>query len=236
MANIVELYRRKKNFPQYRKEQLRTIQDAPEAEKLRELKARKARMAAEIDAEIAKLRLRIATQGDVPLSKTARKKLRADELSEEKREIDNQFAAEVQQRFQAGHTVSQIAKECGADSLSLFYQAMNYSNPNTIDLNLAEGRFDPRKHTWEYADYSKVHRYGVNPERTHFRIHDTSDPNIMCYIRRADGAMVYGDEALQKAYNPERAETLVAILDGLEYDKTGLRERVNPYRNIMEEM
>lgn len=229
--NLAELHKRKTTFPEYRKQELRSITDDPLNEQLKELKARRARLIAEVDAEIAKLKFQQATRGTV-LSKTQRREMRAEELTREKRELDAQFAAEVKMRHDNGTPISALAKECGAGSLSIFYQALTYSDPETIELNNKMGRFIPENEVWSYSEWTKFHRYAVNASRTVFRVHDVHDALRSIYIRRADQEIVGGERDLFPNFKADRAEEFIQSLDNPDFDPKGLRKRENPYETV----
>ena len=225
--DITELYTKKKNFPQYRREKLAEVENTTTSNKLKELRAKRARMVAEIDAEIARVKHELSLFA-APKSKTALKAELTIQLSKEKSELDEQFAREVCKMYQDGTPIAKIAHQCGASSLSVFYQALNYLDDETVRLNVAEGVFKPEDHEWEYSDVTKVHRYAVNKARTHFRVHDATAPEDVCYIRRADHTLVAGAAYLKENYDPSRAQELVDILDS-NVDMSKYRERANPY-------
>lgn len=228
MSDIRELYQRKAGFSEYRRNELATVEHGVESDQLKELRARKARLVAELDAEIAQVKLKLAQQGK-PASPTARKTLRAEELRKEKRQLDHNFALAVQDLVRRGSSVPAIVTMCGASSPSMFYQALNYAPPETVRLSMTAGSFKPEEHEFEYTDFTNVHRYAVNQPRTIVKMHDSSDPDNVVYVRRQDSHPLLGDYELMANYAADRVELLIEILDG-EYDTSKLKERDNPYK------
>ena len=230
--DIRDLYLRKKNFPKYRQEQILAISESADAEKLKELRAHRSRVLAEIEAQIAQLKYNIALGGGT-LSKSERKASRSNELTIEKREIDEAFAREVKLAVNNGRSVAEIARHCGADTSGMFYQALSYSDGETITMNIKQGQFQPQNEVWHYSDVTTVHRYAVNRERTVFRVHEAADPQNSVYVRRADLEVIAGDGTLAKTFNADRANLLIQLLDEPESVITSdLKSRANPYRGV----
>lgn len=227
---VVELYRQKKNFPTYRQEKLRQAAENTEGEFIKALMAKKKRILAELEAEIAEARLKIAQRG-ISISTTERKRSAELELQKEKKELDLKFAKEVKALHGQGLAVTVIAQMCGASSLGMFYQALHHTDPESIDLGYTPGRFDPDKHSWHYSDVTSTHRFALSTNRQVVRIHDTNDPENSVYILRSDRTVLAGDRDLARNYNPERVELLERLLDGHE-DVHNYREVPNPYKGV----
>lgn len=228
MHKVVELYQRKAGFSEYRRNELAAVENVVETDQLKELRARKARLVAEIDAEIAQVKLRLAQQGQ-PASPTARKAAKAEELRKEKRQLDHDFALAVQDLERRGTSVPSIVTMCGANSPSMFYQALNYTPPETVRMSMTSSSFKPDEHNFEYSDFTNLHRYALNGARTVVKMHDSSDPDNVLYVRRQDSTALLGDTSLMSKYDSERVDLLADVLDG-SVDTEGMRERPNPYK------
>jgi len=226
--DLLSLYVRKQGFAEYRRAKVeRSMSNAP-AEHLKELKAKRARITAELDAEIAKAQLRLAQQG-IPVGATERRRIAEAELRVEKAQLDHEFAMEVKRQHNAGVPVAEIAKRCGATSTSVFYQAVNYSSPEVLQAGLTSAGFNANDHEWEYSDISSVHRYALNETRAFVKMHDPSDPEEVAYVLRADGSVLGGTLSVAENYDAERVDLLERILNG-EEDTSTMREWDNPYK------
>lgn len=233
MSDILALFVRKQNFSEYRRETVERAASSGPADQLKELKAKRARIVAELDAEIAKAKLRLAQQG-IPAGATERRRIAEAELRAEKTQLDHDFATEVNRLHDNGASVMDITRMCGATSTSVFYQALNYSPTEHIKSGMTKGGFDASKHRFEYSDVSTVHRFGLSESRAIVRIHDTTDPENVAYVLRSDGSVLGGDIALVPNFDSERVDLLEKLLDGQVDPEDGqYRLRANPNREVL---
>lgn len=227
--SLIELYERKRNFTHYRAARKLELQ-AEDGEasslqaQLKMLKEERRVLLARIDHKIAGVKLALFSNG-VPLSPTERNKQIDAKLRDEKRELDEQFAAVINARTQRGETIADLIKECGATQGAVFYSAQNQTRAPQVAR--VEQTREVSEEEWTYSDHSGVHRYALNQDMTLVKFHSVDVEDGYVVLTFPDFVFYSGERELEAKFDTSRALTLESILSGT-YDGV-VREVPNPY-------
>lgn len=227
--SLIELYERKQNFPHYRAARKLELQAEDGGvnslqTQLKALKEERRVLLARIDHKIAGVKLELFNNG-VPTSPTERNRQIDAKLRDEKRELDEQFAAVVNARTQRGESIADLVKECGATQGAVFYAAA--SQARAPQAARVEPTRDLANEEWAYSNHSGVHRYALNQDMTLIKFHAVDAEDGFVVLTWPHTSYYSGDKSLVEKFDASRAGTLESILSG-EYDGV-VREVPNPY-------
>lgn len=174
-----------------------------------ELKA----LTAKYTHEINQLNVEIMAQG-LPTSNTDRRRDLDMRLRAQRKELDNEFLAEVHASSQRGMSVNDMVMECGAPHGAPFYAALKATRTTVEGTPLVEQT--PKEDIkWIGSTHKGVHRIFISEDGRFVRYHavDLDSPSHVV-LTTSDYNYYAGDRELAERFDATRVDMLRSILDG----------------------
>lgn len=177
------------------------------------LKAELKAITARLTHEINQLNVQIMAQG-LPTSNTDRRRELDMRLRGQRKELDNEFLAEVHASSQRGMSVNDMVMECGAPHGAPFYAALK-STRATVDGTPLVEQTPKEDIKWEGSTHRGVHRIFISEDGRFVRYHavDLDSPSHVV-LTSSDYNYYAGDRELAERFDATRVDMLRSILDG----------------------